>query len=199
MHNAFRYASAWLACFALSLFANIGHASSITGVDGMSSTVMQHEQSSFSGLALRVRMAPAPRVPGFEVMPGIEYWRNTTTVQIYDIRSQRRDATLGADARYRFPVRGWSPYVGAGFGIHFLSNGVRAPLLGVPLESHSIMKGGFAVLGGLNFPLAGAFDSFVEAKYHAVSDYEQLKLSWGLAYTFPKPATTETTAPAQKR
>ena len=157
-------------------------AGSISGVDAMSSTVMQHEQSSFSGIAVRLRLTPSPSAPAFEVLPGIEYWRNTTTVQIYDIRSERRDATLGADARYRFQTHGWSPYLGVGFGIHFLSNGVRAPLLGVPLESRSIMKGGVALMGGLTFPLAGAFESFVEAKYHAVSDYEQLKLSWGLAY-----------------
>ena len=182
MRTAFRICRVLPALFALTLFARAGAAGSINGVDAMSSTIMQHDQSSFSGLALRLRVAPTPGLTGLEVMPGIEYWRNTTTVQIYDIRSQRRDATLGADLRYSFPTNGWSPYLGAGFAIHFLSSGVRAPLLGVPLESHSIMKGGLAVLGGLSFPLAGAFDSFIEAKYHAVSSYEQLKLSWGLAY-----------------
>ena len=184
MRNAFRLTIAVLAC---TLFARAGTAGSMTGVDAMSSTIMQHDQTSFSGLAVRLRVAPTPGLPGFEVMPGIEYWRTSTTLQIYDIRSQRRDATLGADVRYRFPTKAWSPYLGAGFGIHFLSSSVRAPLLGVPLESHSIMKGGLAVLGGLSFPLAGAFESFIEGKYHAVSDYEQLKLSWGLAYTFAKP------------
>ena len=177
---------ATLQCLAImltvTLFARAGAAGSLVGVDAMSSTVFQHDQSSFSGLALRLRLAPAPGLTGFEVLPGIEYWRNGTTLQIYDIRSQRRDATLGADLRYRFPTTGWSPYLGAGFAIHFLSSEVRAPLLGVPDESHSIMKGGLDVLGGLTFPLAGKFDSFLEGKYHFVSDYEQFKLSWGLAY-----------------
>jgi len=167
---------------AVTLIARAVHAAPPTGVDAMSSTIIQHDQSSFSGLALRVRFAPSPSLAGVEVMPGIEYWRNATTLQIYDIHVQRRDATLGADARYRFPTKAWSPYLGVGFGIHFLSSEVRAPLLGVPKENHSIMKGGFAALGGLNFPLAGQFDSFLEVKYHAVSDYEQLKLTWGLAY-----------------
>jgi hypothetical protein len=183
MRDALRLSLAVPALLALTLVAR-ATAGSLTGVDAMSSTIIQHDQSSFSGLGLRLRIEPAPGLPGLEVMPGIEYWRNTTTVQIYDIRSQRRDATLGADVRYRFPTSGWSPYVGAGFGIHFLSSGVRAPLLGVPLESHSIMKGGLAALGGVSFPLAGAFDSFIEAKFHWVSSYEQLKLSWGLAYNF---------------
>jgi len=173
------------------LCAHAGAAGSLTGVEAMSSTVFQKDQSSFSGIALRVRLAPSPALPGLEVMPGIEYWRNATTLQIYDIRSQRRDATLGADLRYRFPIKNWNPYVGAGFGIHFLSSEVRAPLLGVPDESHSIMKGGFALLGGLVFPLAGAFDSFLEAKYHALSDYGQLKVSWGLAYNLPVAPTAK--------
>lgn len=182
MRNAYRLFRALPALLALTLFARAGTAGSISGVEAMSSTIMQHDQSSFSGLALRLRLTPAPGLAGLELLPGVEYWRNTSTVQLYDIRSERRDATLGADLRYRFPTVGWKPYLGAGFAIHFLSNQVRAPQLGVPLESHSIMKGGLAMLGGVTFPLAGAFDSFVEAKYHAVSDYEQLKLSWGLAY-----------------
>jgi hypothetical protein len=185
MRDALRFSLAVPALLALTLCVRPAAAGSVSGVDAMSSTIMQHDQSSFSGLGLRLRLAPAPGMPGFEVMPGVEYWRNTTTVQIYDIRSQRRDATLGADLRYRFSTHGWSPYLGAGFAIHFLSSGVRAPLLGVPLESHSIMKGGLAALGGVSFPLAGAFDSFIEAKYHGVSSYEQLKLSWGLAYNLP--------------
>lgn len=187
MRNAFRLSGGLAVLLVVTLAGQAGAASSITGVDGMSSTIMQHDQTSFSGLAVRMRVAPTPALKGLEIMPGIEYWRTSTTLQIYDIRSQRRDATLGADVRYRFPIKTWSPYLGAGFGIHFLSSSVRAPLLGVPLESHSIMKGGLAVLGGLSFPLAGAFESFIEGKYHALPDYEQLKLSWGLAYTFAKP------------
>ena len=182
MRLAYRLPAALLALTLVLVPGNhAGAAGSLTGADAMSSTIMQHDQTSFSGLAARLRLAPGPK--GLEIMPGVEYWRTTSKVPIYDIRSQRRDATLGADVRYRFPTTGWNPYLGAGFAIHFLSSQVQAPRLGVPDESHSIMKGGFAVLGGLNFPLAGAFDSFLEAKYHAVSDYEQLKLSWGLAYT----------------
>ena len=183
MRNTVRLPAVLLALALVHVTAHrAGAAGSLTGVDAMTSTIMQHDQTSFSGLAARLRLEPGPK--GLEILPGIEYWRTTTKVPIYDIHSQRRDATLSADVRYRFPTTGWSPYLGAGFGIHFLSSEVQAPLLGVPGESHSIMKGGLAVLGGLNFPLATAFESFLEAKYHAVSDNEQLKLNWGLAYTF---------------
>jgi hypothetical protein len=160
-------------------------AAGITGLDAMSSTIMQHEQTSFSGLAARLRLAPAPGLKGLEILPGIEYWRTSIRVSTYDIRAQRRDATLAADVRYRFPTSGWGPYLGAGYAVHFLSSEVQAPLLGVPNESHSIMKGGLAALGGVVFPLAGSFESFLEVKYHAVTEYEQLKLSWGLAYNMP--------------
>lgn len=152
-----------------------------TGVDGMSSTVLQHDQSSFSGLGVRARLAPFS-LPGLEVMPGIEYWRNTTTLQVYDIRAQRRDATLAADVRYRFPASSWRPYVGAGFGMHFLSSSVDAPALGVNDAHHSIVKGALALMGGVTFPLSGKFETFFEGKYHLVSDYEQFKISWGLSF-----------------
>ena len=185
MRNAFCFSLVVSGLLALTLCARPVAAGSLSGVDAMTSTIIQHDQSSFSGLGARVRLAPVAGLPGFEVLPGLEYWRNTSTVQIYDIRAERRDATLAADVRYRVTTHGWSPYLGAGFGIHFLSSEVHAPLLGVPSESHSIIKGGLAVLGGLSFPLAGAFESFLEAKYHGVSSYEQLKLSWGLAYNIP--------------
>lgn len=179
MRSALR-CSAVLLVFALA--TGTAAAGSVTGVDAMSSSIMQHNQTSFSGLGARLRLTPVPTVGGFEVLPGIEYWRSSTTVEVYDIKSQRRDATLAIDGRYRFAGGSARPYVGAGFAIHFLSDEVHAPSLGVPDASHSIMKGGLAVLGGVSLPLAGAFESFLEAKYHAVTDNEQLKLSWGLTY-----------------
>ena len=156
--------------------------SMFAGVEGTSSTIFQHGQSSFSGIGLRVRLAPFV-MPDLEVMPGLEYWRNTSSIPVYDIHSERSDATLGVDARYRFPGTSWRPYGGVGFGIHFLSSRVDAAPLGVTNARHSIMKGAASVLGGVSFPLAGAFDTFLEGKYQAVSDYEQFKLSWGLSYT----------------
>ena len=156
-------------------------ASMFTGVDGTSSTIFQHGQSSFSGIGLRARLAPFS-VPDLEVMPGLEYWRNTSSISVYDIHSERSDATLGVDARYRFPAPNWRPYAGVGFGIHFLSSKVDASPLGVNDAKHSIMKGAVSVLGGVTFPLAGKFETFLEGKYHAVSDYEQFKLSWGLSF-----------------
>ena len=159
-------------------------AGTLTGVEVMTSTVMQKQQTAFSGLAARVSLQPLPTVPGFEVLPTIEYWRSTTSVDVYSIKTERRDATLDVDARYKFPAKGWSPYVGAGLALHFLSSEVQAPQLGVPDQQHTVTKGGPVLLGGVDFPLAGSFSSFVEGKYHAVPDDEQFKLNWGLAIAF---------------
>jgi opacity protein-like surface antigen len=157
-------------------------AQGLTGVDIMTSTVMQEGQSSFSGLGARVRVHPAQLVQQVEVLPYVEYWRNSSTVQPYDIRSTRKDATLGVDARFTFTEHAWQPYVGAGWGLHFLSSRVQAPLLGVNDAKDSLMKGGLSVLGGINFALNEKIDNFVELKYHHVTDYKQLKFNWGLSF-----------------
>jgi opacity protein-like surface antigen len=163
--------------------ASSGTATLLTGVDIMSATVLQEGQSSFSGLGLRARLHPERLVAGVEILPSIEYWRNSSTVHIqqHDIRATRKDATLGVDARYSFKVSGWNPYVGAGFGLHFLSSEVNAPTLGLHNASDSVIKGGLAALVGTTFSLTSRVDNFIELKYHHIPDYRQLKINWGLA------------------
>ena len=156
----------------------------VSGIDAMTSTVMQKGQSSFSGLAMRLRLHPSSLSQTIDILPSIEYWRNSNTIQPYDIHSSRRDATLGVDARFRFPREGWQPFVGAGLGLHFLSNEVKAPSLGIPDTQTSAVRGGLAFLGGVNFPMTHRIDNFIELKYHVLSGSEQLKLNWGLAVGF---------------
>jgi opacity protein-like surface antigen len=158
--------------------------SALKGIDVMTSTVMQEGQSSFSGVGLRARLHPAAIVPELEFMPTIEYWRNSSHVDPYDIRAQRKDATLGIDARYAFELGSWHPYFGGGFALHFLSSTVDAPAFGLNDASDSLMKGGFAALGGLIFNLNEKVDTLVELKYHEIPDYRQLKFNWGLAFNF---------------
>jgi opacity protein-like surface antigen len=171
-----------LAVSFLMVGAATAHAVGISGVDGMTSTVFQEGQSSFSGLGLRVRFQPQSLISEIEIMPVVEYWRNSSTVQPYDIRSTRKDATLGVDARYTFTNNSWKPYVGVGYGLHFMSSNVRAPQLGVDDASDSVVMGGLAVLGGVSFTLTKRIDNFLELKYHHISGYKQLKLNWGLAF-----------------
>lgn len=171
-------------CLATLLCATLAPTASATGlagVDVMTSTVMQEGQSSFSGIALRMRIASPRLIQGIELMPTVEYWRNANSVEPFGIHTTRKDATLGADARYAFRSTGMRPYVGAGFALHFLSSSVDAPSLGLNNESHALVKGGLSALGGLAFPLSGRFENFVELKYHYVPDYRQIKLNWGLS------------------
>ena len=163
-------------------FATAARAGTITAVDGMTATVMQEGQSSFSGLGVRLKLHPQRVVSEIELMPTIEYWRNSNSVQPINIKTMRKDATLGMDVRYRFAARGWNPYVGAGYALHFLSTRVNAPSLGLDEASNSLVKGGLAALAGVSFGLSGRLDNFFELKYHHVPEYRQIKLNWGLTF-----------------
>ena len=153
----------------------------LTGVDVMSATVMQQGQSSFAGVGVRVRLHPERLASGLELLPIVEYWRNGSTLSAYNIRTSRKDATLGLDARYGFKAGNWNPYLGAGFGIHFLSSKLDAPSLGINDASDSVVKGGLAALLGTTFPMSTRVDNFLELKYHHIPGYKQLKINWGLS------------------
>lgn len=157
-------------------------AGTLTAIEAMSATVLQEDQSSFSGLAVRVRIQPPQMMRQFEFMPTIEWWRSSNTIRPYDIHTTRKDATIGLDARWNFTTEGFKPYIGAGWGLHFLSDKVSAPSFGLPDQTYSVTKGGLAVLGGVSFALSGKFDNFLDLKYHHVSDFRQFKINWGISY-----------------
>ena len=173
-----------LVALALACFASAAHATAITGVEVMTSTIFQEHQSSFSGLAARLRMHSALLIPEIEFLPSVEYWRNHVSVSTFDIESTRRDATLGVSGRYTFRHAGWSPYGGAGFGAHFLSTEVNAPSLGLVNQEHSVILGAVSLLGGVTFPLQSSIDSFIDVQYHHLPDQSQLKINWGLGFKF---------------
>jgi opacity protein-like surface antigen len=156
----------------------------LTGIEAMTSTVMQEGQSSFSGLAVRLRINPKMLVEQIEVMPTIEYWRNSNSIQTYDIRTVRKDATIGIDGRWTFSKETFKPYVGVGWALHFLSTRVDAPTFGLQQATDSVTKGGIAFLGGASFALTGKFSNFLDVKYHHVTDYRQLKINFGIGYNF---------------
>jgi opacity protein-like surface antigen len=153
-------------------------------IEGVTSTIFQQKQSSFSGIGLRMRIQVPQLIPGFTVMPAVEYWHNKTDLSEFGIETHRKDATLAALARYEFPHPGWQPYVGAGLAIHFLSAQVNAPSLGLNDRSESLTKGGLVFLGGAKFGLAGKLGNMIELEYHYVTEHEQLKFNWGLSYEF---------------
>src|SRR5207253_1350537 len=169
----------------LTLGSGLAHATGmLTSVEAMSSTIMQRHQSSFSGLGLRGRVKVPQLIQGFTVMPTLEYWRNQSTIQTFGIQSTRKDASMAGVLRYDFRRQGWQPYVGVGFGIHFLSSEVNAPSLGLDHASDSVIKGGLEGLGGVSFGLAGKLGNLIELEYHQLSDQSQLKFNWGLSVAF---------------
>lgn len=175
-----------LSISALFLIASLpagAHATTtLNGVEAMTATVFQEHQTSFSGLALRTSFQSDDLIAGFSFHPGIEYWRNNTTVKQFDIDIERRDATIAFDGRYTFQYRNIAPYLGAGYGVHFLTTEVSTPALGH--AETSLIKGGLAASAGALFPLNGKLRNFVELKYHYVTDYRQLKLNLGIAWGF---------------
>ena len=158
--------------------------SGIIGLDAMTATVFQQGQSSFSGIALRLRVRHPSLVPNVEILPTFEYWQNTSHVDAFDIETKRRDATLAGDVRWVFRNHPWQPYVGGGFGLHFLDSEVRAPKLGLPHGSEGLIKGGLDALAGIQSNPEARLGSFVELKFLDVASYRQFKFSTGLLWNF---------------
>jgi len=156
--------------------------SGIIGIAAMTGTVFQQGQSSFSGIAVRMRVCGAALLPNIEIMPTFEYWQNTSRIDTYDIETQRRDGTLSADARWLFKHAGWQPYAGAGYGLHFLDDELRAATLHVPHATHALVKGGVEALGGLQFGQGARLGSFLELKFLDVTQYRQFKFNTGLTW-----------------
>ncbi|HEV2106483.1 MAG TPA: hypothetical protein VGU27_12220 [Candidatus Eisenbacteria bacterium] len=154
----------------------------LTGVDAMTATVFESGQSSFSGVGLRARVRPGQMPAAFEVLPNIEYWRASTTVDPFGLKAVRSDATLGTDVRWTFSLSSFSPYLGTGVAVHFLSSEVDAPQLGVRHATHGLSKGGFTVLAGAAFATRERFGNFIEAKGQLVGHYQQLKIQFGISW-----------------
>jgi len=73
-------------------------------------------------------------------------------------------------------------FLGAGFGLHFLSTEVDAPSLGLHHANDSMIKGGLSALAGITLPLSKRLDNFMELKYHHLPGYSQLKINMGIAW-----------------
>lgn len=164
------------------LSAPLAPRTGIVGLDAMTATVFQQGQSSFSGVAVRARLRSPALLPAIEIMPTFEYWQNSSRIDAFGIETLRRDATLGADARWVFKNPTWQPYAGAGFALHFLDDEVRASRLGVPHATHALVKGGFEALGGVQFGMGTRLGSFLELKFLNVTQYRQVKFATGLTW-----------------
>lgn len=172
------------ASLALALVLAPRPAAAVNSIEGVTSTIFQKNQSSFSGIGIRMRVEMAQLAEGFSLLPSMAYWRSKNTLEDFGLEVVRKDATLATLLRYDFKREGWKPYLGAGIGLHFLESEVDAPSLGLNNESESVVRGGLAMLGGVKFGVAGKLSNMVELEYHHVPDQSQFKFNWGLSYDF---------------
>ncbi len=174
-------------CFSVALASTPARAAQgVTGLEAMTSTVFQKGQSSFSGVGIRLRIQSARLLPNVEIRPGIEYWRNAISVDDFQLSAVRRDATLGGDALWLFPLgsRNFEPYLGGGFAIHFLSSEVSSPQIPNSPAENSVQKGALSLVAGLRFGKNQRFGNFIETEYHIIPQGQQLKLHFGLNWNF---------------
>jgi hypothetical protein len=156
----------------------------LTGVEGIFHTVFQQDQSSFSGIGVRLHFKSAQLIENISITPSIQYWRNHSHLSSFDISSTRSDARLGVDARYTFLRYGVQPWVGGGWGLHFLNNRVTAPSLGLLDAEDSVVRGGLGIGAGLSTPIAGQLTNDFGVEYDMLGSESQLKLNFGLHYRF---------------
>lgn len=156
--------------------------SPLDGIEVMTATVFEQGQSSFSGVGLRARIKSARLAPSADVLPWIEYWRNATRIDAFDLRATRRDATLGCDVRWTFAGEAMKPYVGGGLGVHFLSAEVDAPGAGFDDANESVTRGAFAMMAGLKLGEPARFSQFAEVRWHAIPRASQVKIHLGLSW-----------------
>lgn len=154
-----------------------------TGVDGMMQTVKAEGQSGVSGMALRTRIESDDLPVGISLMPAIEYWRDSDRIEDFDVHASQSDLTIGLDARYDFGGESVQPYLGGGVGAHFLNQEFQAPRVGID-EKKDHTRFGPEFFLGVQLAPAGWLESFIEAKYAIVSDFNQFKLNFGFGVNF---------------
>ena len=156
----------------------------VSGLDGMMQTIKQQGQSAFSGLGMRARITSDDLPMHLTLMPTLEYWRNSANLKDFDIEAAQKDLAVGLDGRYEMEFGTWRPYAGAGLEAHFINSQFSAPQIGVPAASEDHTKLAPNLLAGLQLAPLGPIQSFLEAKYAFVSDFQQFKLNWGLGVNF---------------
>ena len=160
----------------------LAFAGSIRAVEGTLNTVFQKEQTSFSGIGLRLHLAGPASIPGMSFVPTLQYWSSHNEISAFGIKSERSDAMLGMETRYTFDNVTLKPYAGLGYGIHFFDDQVTTPQTGS--QSQSLSKGAFNLLGGVSMPLSGNLHNDFGAQYVMAGDRAQFKLDWGFRYAF---------------
>jgi len=166
----------------LSAMPATAFAGSIQGLEATLNTVFQKDQTSFSGVGVRLHCAGPSSIPGMSFVPTLQYWSNRNNISAFGISSERSDAMMGVEVRYTFENASLQPYLGTGYGIHFMTDQVSTPETGS--QSQSLSKGALMALGGISVPLAGSLHNDFGMQYDFAGDRAQFKLNWGFRYAF---------------
>ncbi|MGH7723870.1 MAG: hypothetical protein ACREOU_00405 [Candidatus Eiseniibacteriota bacterium] len=160
----------------------------VSRLEIVSQAVKVKDQSAVSGYGFHIHLAGGDLNSGFEIVPAFEYWRDLDRIEDLGIREiMQRDFTVSVDARYRIgSEEGYTPYVGAGFGMHLIQSKVNVtPQGSAPITGEdSSTKFAPSLLLGIDMPSAGPIRSSIDLHYHFVPDLEQLKLNFGIGWVF---------------
>lgn len=151
------------------------------GLKGIGARIGFVDPEGGSGtVALGVHVDAGTIVRNVHVTPYFEYWNVGVNVQGYSV--DRSDLTTALDVNADFPMSGSriTPYLGGGFGAHFLNE--SAASVGGPSESDT--QFGFNMQGGVRNQVMPNISLFGEVRYAFISDASQLKIMGGFTYHF---------------
>ena len=160
----------------------------LTRLEFLQQSVKTSGQSFVSGLGFRAHLAGGDLNDGLVFVPSLEYWRDVRRLPDLGVPFvEQRDWRIGADMHYRFgDGKSWTPYAGAGLGLHLVKSAVEISVPGQPEVSKEENDQNLAVnlLLGLDFPMAGPIRNAIEFNYDLVPDLKQFKVNFGIGYVF---------------
>ena len=160
----------------------------LSRLEFVTQSVKLSKQSSVAGTALRAHLAGGDLNEGLELVPAIEYWRDTDRIpELGIIEAMQRDWRIGADIRYKLGSgAGWRPFAGAGLGIHLTKSTSTIQPTGSPAEMRRESGNKLApnFLVGVDLPAAGPIRNSIELNWHLVPDLRQFKINFGLGWEF---------------
>jgi hypothetical protein len=179
--------------FALAALSRPASAIGVTRLEVLTQSVKTSDQSAVAGLGFRAHLEGGDLNSGFVLVPSIEYWRDQDVLEDLGIvKAVQRDWRFGADLRYRLKQDqgSWTPYVGAGLGLHLIHSYADVQPAGQPGYTKEDDGNKLApnLLVGVDFPAAGPIRNSVEFNWHLVPDLKQFKLNIGIGWRFgPRP------------
>ena len=151
------------------------------GIKGIGARLGYVDPENVSGAAvLGLHMDAGTIVRGVHLQPYMEYW--SSGINVSGVSADMSDLQFGANVDVDFPLQGsrMTPYLGGGFGLHFLSANSNVP----NTSSTSDTKFGLNILGGIRNQVMPNVSLFGEVGYSFVSDAGQFKFLGGFTYQF---------------